>query len=71
MPTFVLYHRPHGHAREEWEHVGAYDSLQAAQAAASEHATGPMIEPQAWIIDKQDGTWRLVAGGEAYKVEHI
>ena len=71
MPTFVLYHRPHGQVEKKWERVGAYDSLRAAQAAASEDATGPIIESQAWIIDKQDGTWRLVADGEAYTVERV
>ena len=72
MPTFILYHHHRrGQAREGWEHVGTYESLRTAQAAASEHASGPMIEAQAWIMDKQDGTWRLVANGEAYKVERV
>ena len=36
-----------------------------------EHATKPMIEPQAWIIEKQDSTWRLMADGERYTVQRV
>jgi hypothetical protein len=72
MPIFVLYHRRSSKPEQEWDQVGAYETLEAARHAASEHATTPFTRPQAWIMEQRGANeWRLVADGKAYKVERV
>jgi hypothetical protein len=71
MPGFVLYHRRSSRP-ENWDEVGTFRSLEAAQDAAAGHAANPIVKPHAWIMEQRGSTeWRLVAGSEVFKVERL
>jgi hypothetical protein len=72
MRVLVLYHCRSLTPDEEWDRLGHYETLEAAQEAAGEHGIRPGAELQAWIIERSGADeWRVVAGGEAYKVVRV
>ena len=71
MSAFVLYHRVSSRP-ENWDEVGTFCSLEAAQDAAADHAANAIVRPHAWIMEHRGSTeWRLVAGSEVFKVEQL
>jgi hypothetical protein len=72
MLSFVLYHRQPFSAPVRWNRLGVYDTLEAAQSAAGEHASTPRREALAWIMEQRaTNEWRLVADGQTYRVERV